>query len=84
MAQEMEPSTTFPEGVPRGSLFYPEGGAGDIAWRKEGTGFHESCRTTRGQYIAFSNVTISGMYFINITIGGEATGGSPYPGAILC
>ena len=78
-AEAQEPSTTYPEGIARGALIYVQGGGGDITYRKEATGFHEDCRTTKGQYIAFSNATVSGLYEVNITIGGVATGGSPYP-----
>ena len=65
----------------RGDLYYPEGGAGDISWRKQATGFHEDCRTTKGQYIVFTNATVSGLYDVNVSIGGVTTftGGSPYP-----
>jgi hypothetical protein len=60
-------------------LYKPTGGGGDIAYRKEASGVHADCHTTEGEYISFSNVTISGKYNVRIELGGHEIYGSPFP-----
>ena len=60
-------------------LISPEGGGGEITWRKEATGTSADCHNTYGEYLSFANVTVSGEYNVHIELGGVEIFGSPYP-----